>query len=60
MVEGHDWPHRVAKRPVGLLPVTEERDMWITLFSLALGAAVCFGVTAVILAHSKSIARLSG
>jgi hypothetical protein len=35
--------------------------MWITLFSLALGAAVCFGVAAVILAHSKSSAsaRLS-
>jgi hypothetical protein len=35
--------------------------MWITLFSLALGAAVCFGVAAVILAHSKSMAaQLSG
>jgi hypothetical protein len=35
--------------------------MWITLFSLALGEAVCFGVAAVILAHSKSSAsaRLS-
>jgi len=34
--------------------------MWTTLFSLALGAAVCFGVTAVILAYSKYLARLSG
>jgi hypothetical protein len=34
--------------------------MWITLFSLALGAAMCFGLAAVILAHRKSIAWLGG
>jgi hypothetical protein len=34
--------------------------MWTTLFSFALGAAVCFSVAAVILAHSKYMARLSG
>jgi hypothetical protein len=27
--------------------------MWITVFSLALAAATCFGATAVILARSK-------
>jgi hypothetical protein len=37
----------------------EERDMWITLFSLALGAAVSFGVAAVVLAHSTYLARLA-
>ena len=31
----------------------EERDMWATLFSLALAAAVCFGVAAAGLAYSK-------
>ncbi len=34
--------------------------MWTTLFSLALAAAVCFGVAAVALAWSKHLARLSG
>ena len=34
--------------------------MWITLFSLALASAACFGVTAVVMAHSKHVARLSG
>ena len=34
--------------------------MWITLFSLALAAATCFGATAVILARSKYLAGLSG
>ena len=34
--------------------------MWITLFSLALAAAACSGVTAVILARSKYLAGLSG
>src|SRR5262245_2849101 len=38
----------------------EERDMWIVLFSLTLGAAACFGVTALVLARSKYLARLSG
>ena len=38
----------------------EERDMWTTLFSLALAAAVCFGVAAVALVCSKYLARLSG
>jgi hypothetical protein len=33
--------------------------MWITLFSLALGAAVSFGVAAVVLAHSTHLARLA-
>jgi hypothetical protein len=31
----------------------EERDMWAILFSLALAAAVCFGVAAAGLAYSK-------
>jgi hypothetical protein len=34
--------------------------MWTILFSLALAAAVCFGMTAVVLAYSKYLARLSG
>jgi hypothetical protein len=34
--------------------------MWITLFSLALAAAVCFGAAAIVLAHSKYLAGLSG
>jgi hypothetical protein len=34
--------------------------MWIALFSLALAAAACFGVAAVILAYSKYPARLTG
>ena len=34
--------------------------MWITLFSLALASAACFGVTAVVMAYSKHVARLSG
>ena len=38
----------------------KERDMWIALFSLALAAAACFGVAAVILAYSKYPARLTG
>src|SRR5262245_50046384 len=38
----------------------EERDMWAILFSLALAAAVCFGMAAVVLAYSKHLARLSG
>jgi hypothetical protein len=38
----------------------KERDIWTTLFSLALGAAVCFGVAAVVLAYSTYLARLSG
>jgi len=42
----------------------EEREMWITLFSLALTAAVCSGVAAVVLARgqhvAKYLARLTG
>jgi hypothetical protein len=34
--------------------------MWITLFSLGLAAAACFGATAVILTRSKYLAGLSG
>jgi hypothetical protein len=34
--------------------------MWATVFSLALGAAVCFGVVAVVLAHNRYLAGLSG
>jgi hypothetical protein len=34
--------------------------MWITLFGIALAAAACFGVTAVVLARSKYLAQLSG
>ena len=34
--------------------------MWIILFSLTLGAAACFGVAAIALAHSKYLARLTG
>ena len=34
--------------------------MWITVFSLTLAAAACFGLAAVVLAHSKYLARLSG
>jgi hypothetical protein len=37
----------------------EERDMWTTLFTLALGAAVCFGVAAFVLGYSKYLARLA-
>jgi hypothetical protein len=33
--------------------------MWTTLFTLALGAAVCFGVAAVVLGYSKYLARLA-
>jgi hypothetical protein len=38
----------------------EERDMWAILFSLALAAAVCFGMAAVVLVYSKYLARLRG
>ena len=38
----------------------EERDMWITVFSLALASAACFGVAAVVMAYSKRVARSSG
>src|SRR5262249_11971812 len=38
----------------------EERDMWATLFSLALAAAVCFGVAAAGLASSKYPGLLPG
>jgi hypothetical protein len=34
--------------------------MWITVFSLALASAGCFGVAAVVMAYSKRVARLSG
>jgi hypothetical protein len=34
--------------------------VWITLFSLALAVAACFGATAVIPACSKYLAGLSG
>jgi hypothetical protein len=34
--------------------------MWITLFSLALAAAACCGVGALILVRSKYLAGLSG
>jgi hypothetical protein len=34
--------------------------MWTTLFSLALAAAVGFGVAAVVMAYSKYLARLTG
>jgi hypothetical protein len=34
--------------------------MWMTLFSVTLAAAACFGVAAVVLAQSKYLARLSG
>jgi hypothetical protein len=33
--------------------------MWTTLFSLAFGAALCFGVAAVVLAYSTYLARLA-
>jgi hypothetical protein len=33
--------------------------VWTILFGLALAAAVCFGVTAVVLAYGKYLARLS-
>jgi hypothetical protein len=38
----------------------EERDIWTTLFSLALAAAACFGVAAIAPAYSKYLAQLSG
>src|SRR6516162_2976444 len=51
----------VAERPVALPPaIMRDRDMWITLFSVALAAATCFGATAIILARSKYLAGLSG
>lgn len=34
--------------------------MWITLFSVALAAAVCLSVTAVILQRAKCLAWLGG
>jgi hypothetical protein len=34
--------------------------VWITLFSLTLTAAACFGVAAVVLGYNKYLARLSG
>ena len=34
--------------------------MWMILFSLTLAAAIGFGVTAVLLPHSKYLARLVG
>ena len=34
--------------------------MWAILFSLALAAAVCFGVAAVVLVFSKYLALLRG
>ena len=34
--------------------------MWTILFSVALAAAVCFGVAAVATAYNKYLARLSG
>lgn len=39
---------------------SEERDMWTTLFSLTLTAAICFGVAAIVLPHVKYLARFSG
>jgi hypothetical protein len=38
----------------------EERDMWTTLFSLTLTAAICFGVAAIVLPHVRYLARFSG
>jgi hypothetical protein len=42
----------------------EEREMWVTIFSLALAAAVCSGAAAVVLARNqyvgKYLARLTG
>src|SRR5215472_15374535 len=38
---------------------SRNRDMWTTLFSLALAAAVCFSVAAIALAYSKYLARPS-
>jgi hypothetical protein len=35
----------------------EEREMWTTLFSLALATAVCCGGAAVVLARSKYVAK---
>jgi hypothetical protein len=32
--------------------------VWITLFSLALAAAACFGVAAIVLGDSKYVAEL--
>jgi hypothetical protein len=32
--------------------------VWITLFSLALAAAACFGVAAVVLGYSRYVAEL--
>jgi hypothetical protein len=32
--------------------------VWITLFSLALAAAACFGLAAVVLGYSKYLAEL--
>ena len=34
--------------------------MWITVFSLAVASAACFGMAAVVMAYSKRVARLSG
>jgi hypothetical protein len=34
--------------------------VWITVFSLALASAACFGAAAVILVRSKYLAGLSG
>lgn len=34
--------------------------MWITVFSLALASAACFGAAAIVLARSKYLAGLSG
>ena len=51
----------MAERSVALPPaIMRDRDMWITLFSVALAAATCFGATAIILARSKYLAGLSG
>jgi hypothetical protein len=35
----------------------EEREMWTTLFSLALATAVCCGGAAVVVARSKYVAK---
>lgn len=43
---------------------SEEREMWTTLFSLTLAAAVCSGVAAVVMTRNqylaKYLARMSG
>jgi len=51
----------VAERPVALPPaIMRSVSMWAILFGLALAAAVCFGVAAVVLTYSKYLAPLSG